>query len=97
MAMVVQAAVVKAVVVVAVKEVLCQPDVLRALLLHSRQWVCGSVAFLVLAHSTEQAAAVFALSHRRVRQSQRRCSVDGHSLGVLLPSAGFGQEVGVRA
>ena len=49
----------------AVKEVLCQPDVLRALLLHSRQWVCGSVAFLVLAHSTEQAAAVFALAHRR--------------------------------
>ena len=96
MAMVVQEAVGKAV-VVAVKEVLCQPDVLRALLLHGRQWVCGSVAFLVLAHSTEQAAALFALAHRRVRQSQRRCSVDGHSLGVLLPSAGFGQEVGVRA
>jgi hypothetical protein len=96
-AMVVQEAVGKTV-AVAVKEVLCHPVVLRTLLLHGRQWVCGSVAFLVLAHSTEQAAAVFALSHRRVRQSQRRCSVDGHSVGVLLRrSAGFGQGVGVRA
>ena len=55
------------------------------------------VAFLMLAHSTEQAAAWFALAHGRVQQSQRHCSVDGHSIGVLLRSAGFGQGVGVRA
>jgi hypothetical protein len=95
-ALVVQEAVGKTV-AVAVKEVLCHPVVLRTLLLHGRQWVCGSVAFLMLAHSAEQAAALFALAHGRVQQSQRHCSVDGHSIGVLLRSAGFGQGVGVRA
>ena len=42
-------------------------------LLHGRQWVCGTVEFLVLAHSAEQAAALFALSHGRLKQFQRRC------------------------
>ena len=59
--------------------------------MHDRQWVCGTVAFLVLAHSAEQAAALFALSHGRLKQFQRRCSKGGHSVGVLLRSPGFGQ------
>ena len=63
--------------------------------MHDRQWVCGTVAFLVLAHSAEQAAALFELSHGRLKQFQRRCSKGGHSVGVLLRRAGFGQEVGL--